>query len=150
MCSRTFGIGILVLGSFVAAGCGGGATFANKPRPPTPVNLSVYVNNARVSISPTSVGAGPVVFLVSNAADRTESVTIQREGGGPTLGTTGPINPQSTAQVTVDFRTPGDYTVATVKVARTEAARFTKSPIQPAKLHIGRKRASASNQLLQP
>ena len=38
-----------------ASSCGGGSTFANKPRPATPVNLTVYINNARVSVSPSSV-----------------------------------------------------------------------------------------------
>jgi len=147
MRSRTFAI--LAVGSLAASGCGG-ATFANHPRPPAPVNLSVYVNNARVSVSPRSVGAGPVIFIVTNAADKTESVTIQSAGGAQTLGTTGPINPQATAQVTVDFRRPGEYTVGTGKVGTSEAAQFTKSPIRPAKIHIGRKRPSASNQLLQP
>jgi hypothetical protein len=149
MRSRTFGIG-LVVSSFAAAGCGGGTTFANKPRPPAPINLSVYVNNARVSVSPSSVGAGPVIFVVTNAADKTESVSIHAADGGQTLGTTGPINPQANAQVTVDFRTPGEYTVAADKLASSEAAQFTKSPIQAARLHVGKQRASASNQLLQP
>ena len=34
---------------------------ANKPRPAAPVNLTVYVNDARVSISPNSVGGGDSV-----------------------------------------------------------------------------------------
>jgi len=150
MGSRTIGIGILVSACAVA-GCGGSSgSFANKPRPPIPVNLSVYVNNERVSVSPASVGAGPVVFVVTNQANRTESITITSSDGAQTLGTTGPINPQATAQVTVDFRMPGFYTVGADKNARTEAARFTRSPIQTARIHIGRQRPSASNQLLQP
>jgi hypothetical protein len=147
MRSRTFAI--LVVGSCAAAGCGGGATFANLPRPPTPVNLSVYVNDARVSVSPASVGAGPVIFIVTNAASTTESVNIESAGGERTLGTTGPINPQATAQVTVDMKT-GDYTVATAKNGTTEASQFVNSPIRPAKIHIGHPRPSASDQLLQP
>jgi hypothetical protein len=149
MRSRTFGIG-LVVSSLVAAGCGGGTTFANKPRPPTPVNLTVYVNNSRVSVSPSSVGAGPVIFIVTNVADKTESISIHSADGGQTLGTTGPINPQANAQVTVDFRNPGEYTVAADKLATSQAAQFTKSSIQPARIHIGKQRPSASNQLLQP
>ena len=148
MRSRTFGI--LAVGALAVSGCGGGAKFANKPRPPTPVNLSVYVNNTRVSVSPREVGAGPVIFIVSNAAVRTESVTIQTAGGGQTLGATGPINPQATAQVTVDFRTPGDYVVAAGRSGGSQASHFTRSPITPAKIHIGPPRPSASDQLLQP
>lgn len=142
-------IGIFAVSALTVSGCGGGTTFANKPRPPAPVNLTVYVNNARVSVSPTSVGAGPVVFIVTNSADQTESVTIQSQDG-VRLGTTGPINPQSTAQVTVDFRDPGDYTVATATSGSTQAAQSQRSSVQAARIHIGKQRPSASGQLLQP
>jgi hypothetical protein len=145
-------------------GCGSAGTFANQPRPPTPVNLTVYINDSRVSLSPTRVGAGEVVFIVTNQARSAESLTIHPAGNSRALANTGPINPQSTAQVTVDFR-PGEYTVATGSAGgagsagsagRTEAARArararaTRSPIQPAALHIGPKRPSSSDALLQP
>jgi hypothetical protein len=145
----TFGTLAGIAVTLSACGTSGG-TFANKPRPATPINLSVYINNARVSVSPASVGAGPVVFLVTNAANRTESITIQTPGGSQTLANTGPINPQTTAQVTVDFQSPGDYTVATDRSAATQAQQAAPNAIQPATLHIGRARPSASNQLLQP
>ncbi len=143
--------GFLTASALLLAGCGGGgSTFANEPRPPTPVNLTVYINNARVSISPVSVGAGPVSFIVTNQADKTESLSVQSAGNGGQLATTGPINPQATAQVTVNFKDPGDYTVATTKLASTDAAQANPTPIQPATVHIGRARPSASNQLQQP
>ena len=66
--------GMLAVGTLIATGCGGGSTFANKPRPPTPINLTVYINNARVSISPASIGAGPVVFIVTNQASHASHV----------------------------------------------------------------------------
>jgi hypothetical protein len=143
--------GLIGVSAVLVAGCGGGTTtFANDPRPPLPVNLTVYIDNARVSVSPSSVGAGPVSFIVTNQADKTESLSVQAPGGGSQLATTGPINPQATAQVTVDFRDPGDYTVSTNKVAATDAAQAALSPIQSATVHIGPARPSASNQLLQP
>jgi hypothetical protein len=133
------------------AGCGSSGKFANKPRPAAPVNLTVYVNNARVSVSPASTGAGEVVFIVTNQADRAESVTIHPAGDSTrSLASTGPINPQSTAQVTVDFAQPGDYTVATGRSTGTDADIATANPIQPASIHIGQARPSSSNQLLQP
>jgi hypothetical protein len=134
------------------AGCGGSGSFANHPRPPSPVNLSVYINNSRVSLSPRSVGAGPVVFIVTNQADKSETLAIVHKGMTSTAGAladTGPINPQSTAQVTVDFR-PGDYTVATATAGGTQAHRATAKPVRGASLHIGPPRRSASSQLLQP
>ena len=146
---RRWTSGIFAVIALTAAGCGGGATFANKPRPPTPVNLTVYINNARVSVSPSAVGAGPVVFIVSNAADQTVSLNIGNSDGS-SIGTTGPINPQSTAQVTVDFRDPGTYTVSAGKSGKTQAEQHQPSSIASATLRIGKQRASASSQLLQP
>lgn len=132
------------------AGCGGGSHFANKPRPATPVDLTVYVNDARVSISPASVGAGQVIFLVTNQASSAESVVIHRQGqSGRRLASTGPINPQATAQVTVDLGNPGDYTVATA-ASGDELAVSTSPKIHPAKLHIGPARPHSNNALLQP
>jgi hypothetical protein len=147
MRSTTFAI--LLASALAVSACGGGTTFANKPRPPTPVNLTVYINDARVSVSPSSVGAGPVVFIVTNAASDTETLTVRAPGGG-SLANTGPINPQATAQVIVDFRDPGDYTVSTGKPGTTQAAQAAPSSIQSATLHIGASRPSGSNALLQP
>lgn len=130
--------------------CGGGAKFANKPRPATPVNLTVYINNARVSVSPSTVGAGPVVFVVTNAAKQTTSLTIGLPGGTQMLASTGPINPQTTAQVTVDFHTPGSYSVAASRPGGTGTGQSRTSVIEPATVHIGKPRPSASDQLLQP
>jgi hypothetical protein len=146
---RTTRIGLLALTTAAIVGCGGGSHFANKPKPAIPVNITVYVNNARVSVSPSSVGAGPVVFIVTNAADQTESITVQSTDGIH-LASTGPVNPQSTAQVTVDFRDPGTYTVNAGQTGSTEAAQNQPSGIQPATIKIGQKRPSASDQLLQP
>jgi hypothetical protein len=88
-----------------------------------------------------------VIFYVTNAASRTESVSIQGPGGSH--ATTGPINPQSTARVTVDFTSPGDYTISTSAAAASDAA-LTGRGIQPATLRIGAPRPNADNVLLQP
>lgn len=133
--------------TLLAAGCGGGAHFANKTRPPTPVNLTVYVNDARVSVSPNSVGAGPVTFTITNGATKAESVTIQPSPQGFTG--TGSINPQTTTQLTVNFG-PGDYTVGTATSGGSDAAQATPSSIQSATLHIGPERSNSNGALLQP
>ncbi|MBV9309676.1 MAG: hypothetical protein JOZ73_02530 [Solirubrobacterales bacterium] len=134
------------------AACGStGGSFANKPRPPVPVNLSVYVNNSRVSVSPPTVGAGPVVFIVTNQADKTESISVTQGGlGTTTLASTGPINPQATAMVTVNFTDPGEYSLSPSSGGSTAAQQATPSNIQPATLHVGAARPNGSNQLLQP
>jgi len=145
--------GTLLLAGIALAGCGGGgAHFANHPRPPSPINLTVYINDQRVSISPSSVGAGPVVFIITNQASRSESMMISPAGSSSAqpLADTGPISPQATAQVTVNFD-PGEYRVSTsASGGTTEAAAALPAPIQPALLHVGRPRASASSQLLSP
>jgi hypothetical protein len=142
-----FGMSVAVLG---LAGCGSSGTFANKPRPATPVDLTVYIDTARVSVSPASVGAGEVMFIVTNQADKTESLTIHPAGNSArSLATTGPINPQSTGQVAVDLST-GEYLVATASGRRSDATTATRSGIQPAALDIGRKRPASSDSLLQP
>jgi hypothetical protein len=146
---RRLTFGILAVTAVAASGCGGGTTFANKPRPPAPVNMTVFVSNSRVSVSPSAVGAGPVVFIVTNSADQTESINVQT-ADGIHLASTGPINPQSTAQVTVDFHDPGTYTVNAGQTGSTQASQNQPSSIQPATIHIGRQRPSASDQLLQP
>ncbi len=158
---RRTAIGILVASVLGAAGCGSGTQFANKPRPPVPVDLSVYIDNGRVSVSPTSVGAGPIIFIVTNQARRTESLTIAPAGTGSSpLASTGPINPQATAQVTVNLSSPGDYKVATAAPGpggrRTDAQLATQvqaqaqSGIRSAALHIGPARENGSSALLQP
>jgi len=144
-------IGILAVTAAVLAGCGSGSTFANLPRPATPVDLTVYISNQRVLVSPNSVGAGPVIFIVTNGSAKTQALTIQRASGGA-LASTGPITPQATAQVTVDFSKgdQGDFTITTTPSGATDASRAVPSSIRPAALHIGSPRPSADNVLLQP
>jgi hypothetical protein len=135
----------------VVSGCGGGSQFANDPRPATPINLTVYVNDARVSVSPNTVGAGQLMFIVTNQASKTESLTIHPSGNpGQSLASTGPINPQATAQVTVDLHGPSSYTISASKTGVTEAARATARAIAPGKLHVGKPRPNGNNALLQP
>jgi hypothetical protein len=117
-----------------ACGSAGGKA-ASRAGAPNPVNLTVYVNDSRISVSPQVVGAGPVIFIVTNQASHSEALAITR---GPAsshpLASTAPINPQ----------------IATTAHGRTDAQLSRPSSIAPASLHIGRKRASSSNSLLQP
>lgn len=132
------------------AACGsGGGRSAALVRPPSPIALSVYVNDGRISVSPSSAGAGPVVFLVANQSSRSQALAITTAAGGRTLATTAPINPQGTTQVMVDIH-PGEYRIGVAPHGRTEAQRSVPSPIRPVSFHIGRQRANSSNQVLQP
>lgn len=141
-------IGELALSALVLAACGSaGGKSASAVRPPNPVNLTVYVNDSRVSVSPTRVGAGPITFIVTNQASHAESLAISR--GGSTLASTAPINPQGTTQVSVDFK-PGEYTITTGPHGRNDAQLSKQSSVRPASIHIGRERASSNNSVLQP
>jgi hypothetical protein len=146
---RTIGILAATATALAISACGSaGGKAASQVRPASPVNLSVYVNDSRVSVSPRSVGAGPVVFIVTNQASHAEALAISKAGGS-TLASTAPINPQGTTQVAVDFK-PGDYTITTGAHGKTDAQLARQSSIRPASIHIGRKRSDSSNQLLQP
>jgi len=142
---------IAILGAAVLAiaGCGSGKPFANKPRPPIPINLTVYINDSRISVSPTSLGAGPIVLIVTNQSSRAQSLRVQTPGSQTALAETGPINPQANAQVKLDV-SPGDYDVAAEGGGSSQAAQAVASSIPPAHLHVGPPRPSASDQLLQP
>jgi hypothetical protein len=122
------------------AGCGGGKDFANKPRPPVPLQLTGVITKQKVTISPRRVGAGPVVITVSNQTGQSRTLTLDGNGIQERVG---PINPLDTAQLQKTL-TPGRYKVT----AGSEAA--TATQIAPATLLIGRERKSASDQVLLP
>jgi hypothetical protein len=142
---------LLAVSAAAAAGCSSSGTFANKPAPPQPVNVTVYINNSKVSASPTNVGAGPVNFIVTNQASQSESLTILPAGASASqpLANSGPINPQGTAQIQVNFSSKGDYTVATTG-GSNDAAAASSNSIQPVTIHVGAPRSGGSTQLLNP
>jgi hypothetical protein len=150
-------IGMLAVGALGVSACGSTTTYANKARPPDPVNLTVYISDSRISVSPTSVGAGPVVFIVTNQAAGAQSLTIRSagsssgSGGAQALAHTGPINPQGTAEVKVDFRSAGDYTVSTSGGTATDASLAApSSSAHSATVHVGPPRPASNGNLLQP
>jgi hypothetical protein len=143
-------IGIVGACALVVTACGtAGGKSPTVLRPPTPINLTVYVNDSKVSVSPASVGAGPVVFIVTNQASQAEALAISKSGQAHPLASTAPINPQGTTQVSVNFR-PGDYTIATASHGSTDAALSEPASIRSASIHIGRERQSSASSVLQP
>lgn len=121
-------------------GCGGGEDFANKPRPPVPLQLTGVITKQKVTVSPSKVGAGPVVITVSNQTSQSRTLTLDGNGIQERVG---PINPLDTAQLQKTLK-PGRYTVT----AGSEKA--TATQIQPATLVIGKQRESASGEVLLP
>jgi hypothetical protein len=127
----------------LVAGCGGAeASYKNEPRPPAPINVTASINPDRVSVSPNRFGAGPIVITVSNQTGSPQTVTFEtnelagKEGG--IRARTRPIAPRDVTTLQVDVRR-GTYALAT----RDRA-------IKAAHLVVGRPRASAQNELLQP
>jgi hypothetical protein len=102
-----------------------------------------------VLVSPSTVGAGPVIFIITNQASQAESVTVQPTAGGSALATTAPINPQATSEVQVNF-TPGTYTVGTRSAGGSDASQASPSQIQSASLLVGPERENSNGALLQP
>jgi hypothetical protein len=148
MRARTLGMWVLV--TLGVAACGGGAHFADGPRPALPINVSVYVNDQRVSVAPNSVTPGYVTFTIANVASGAEAVEVTPAGGSAPITTTAPINPQATDKVTLDLSSAGQYNVAIAPASSTEAAAATPSGIQPGLLTVQGRRGNSNNQLLQP
>ena len=141
-------IGLVAVTALAVTGCGNKTRYANKPRQALPVNLTVYIGDSRVSVSPASVGAGPVVFEVTNQSAHAESLSIAPTSGGGSLASTGPINPQGTAQVAVKFD-PGTYAVSTSS-GGSDASQAQPNAIAAAQVHVGPARPGAGGDLLTP
>jgi hypothetical protein len=126
-----------------AGGCGSSsADYKNDPRPPGPIVITGYISDQRVSVSPRSLGAGPISLIVTNQTATAQRVTLESAGAtgsGPGIKqVTAPISPQDTATLKVDVK-PGSYSV-----------HVGEDAIRAARLKVGPQRASAQNDLLQP
>jgi hypothetical protein len=137
---RIRAVSILFAGSMAVAGCGGGSHFKNETRPPVPVQLTGVVTDKAVQISPSRVGAGPVIITVSNQT--TGSHTLTLEGNG-TTDMVGPINPMGTGKLQQDLK-PGSYTI------KAGSQQATAREIAPGTVTVTRQRQSSSNDLLLP
>jgi hypothetical protein len=138
---RTLAPAVLTVAALVA-GCGGGTTYKNNPRPPAPINITASVSGAGIAVSPGSFGAGPIVLIVTNQTGASQEITFEsNELGASKPGvtqTTEPINPRGTGQLKVNV-TEGSYRV-----------RAANADIAPAQITVGPQRPSAQNDLLQP
>jgi hypothetical protein len=130
--------------ALASAGCGGsgGDDYENRLRPASPINVTAAITDKRISVSPETFGAGPIVLLVSNQSGAEQALTFETdEIGGASPGlrkASTPIAAGGTGSIQVDVR-EGSYAVS------------VKDPgIEPATVEVSGKRASAQNELLQP
>jgi hypothetical protein len=136
-------LGATIAVAGLVVGCGGGATHENKDRPPAPIVITASIGKSKVSVSPTSFGAGPITLVITNQTDRSQQITLE-SSDGPGSGQTGirqetgPINPQDTASLAADVRR-GSYQV-----------HVRGNGIRPAQLDVGAERPSSQQDLLLP
>lgn len=149
MTGRARTLAALSVGTLALAGCGGGTHFANASRPASPVNVSVYVNDQRISVSPGSVTPGLVTITIANQSSNAQAIQIAPPDGSSAVTTTGPISPQATDQVTVQLPS-GNYTVGIAPDSSTQAATATPSGVVSGSLTVRGHRPSSNSQLLQP
>jgi hypothetical protein len=128
--------------ALAAAGCGGGAPRADVDRPATPAMLTAAIRDRSVQVSPTRIGAGEIVLVVSNQSTRPQRVTFESDELGATRSgqraSTATIPPQGTGRLTIDARR-GGY-----------AVHVDDQAVRAAHVRVGAPRPSAQNQLLLP
>ena len=143
--SRMAAVAALGVTVALVAGCGGGGSsdYKNKPRPASPIVITASVSDKGVSVSPRRFGAGPVRMIVTNQTSAAQKVTLETDSGPASSAPgikqqTAPISPQDTATLQLDVK-PGRYSV-----------HVDGGSIRAATLRVGKERASAQNDLLQP
>jgi len=135
----------MALIALASAGCGGdsGGGYDNASRPPAPISISIAIAGDRIGVSPSRVGAGPVVLLIANQSNRSRDVTlVAPDGSGRACvesdASSGPINPQGVARMQL----PLSQGTCEIGVA--------DGRLPPARLIVGPERESAQQDLLQP
>ena len=120
----------------LAGGCGSDDEARSEERPPVPINVSVNLDEQRITAGPDEFGAGPITLLVANQSGAAQTLTLD----GPRLRRSlGPVNPQDTATLKLVVQ-PGEYTLSAAESAG----------LREATLQVGPERPSAQNDLLLP
>ena len=98
------------------------------------------IQDEKVTVSPSKIGAGPVEITISNQTDDPHSITLEGESIVERQGPVAPLR-HGTIQKTLE---PGDYEV------RAGSAKAVTKEIKPAILRIGKERENSNNELLLP
>jgi hypothetical protein len=126
------------------AACGGDddGERSNRPRPPTPINVTAAIDDSRVRVSTASFGSGPVVFIVSNQSAQPQRLTFEtdeRSGdSGGIRSATRELAPRSTGELKVD-PPEGTYRLSA-----------SSGDVRAASIEVSARRESAQNELLLP
>jgi len=118
----------------------GSEEFENKPRPASALELTGVIQKDKVTVSPSSFGAGPVLLTISNQTKAAHTVTLEGESLRERVG---PINPLDTATIQANIAT-GTYEV------RAGSSQAVVQEIQPAELDVGESRGDSNDQLQVP
>lgn len=135
---RPSAIVVAAITALSLAACGQQDDFANNPRPPAPINVSAYVSEQSITVSPDSFGGGPIVVTVTNQSEESQETIVESDGSSRLKQSSGPINPGDTGQIKVLVK-QGTYTLRTAS-----------GTVEPATMTVGEQRESAQNRVLQP
>ena len=129
----------LAIAAAIVAGCGG-EDFKNEARAPIREALTGVIQNDKVTVSPSEIGAGPVEITISNQTKADHTVTLEGES---IVERQGPVAPGDTLTIQKTL-TQGSYEV------KAGSEKAVPREIRPAVLRIGKERKNSNNDLLLP
>ena len=129
----------LAIAAAIAAGCGD-EDFKNEARAPIREALTGVIQNDKVTVSPSKLGAGPVEITISNQTKADHTVTLEGES---IVERQGPVAPGDTLTIQKTL-TQGSYEV------KAGSEKAVPREIRPAVLKIGKERKNSNNDLLLP
>jgi hypothetical protein len=129
----------LAIAAAIVAGCGG-EDFKNEARAPIREALTGVIQNDKVTVSPSKIGAGPVEITISNQTKADHTVTLEGES---IVERQGPVAPGDTLTIQKTL-TQGSYEV------KAGSEKAVPREIRPAVLRIGKERKNSNNDLLLP
>jgi hypothetical protein len=129
----------LAIAAAVVAGCGG-EDFKNEARAPIREALTGVIQNDKVTVSPSRLGAGPVEITISNQTDADHTVTLEGES---IVERQGPVQPGATVTIQKTL-SKGSYQV------KAGSEKAVPKEIRPAVLTIGKERKNSNNDVLLP
>jgi hypothetical protein len=129
----------LAIAAVIVAGCGD-EDFKNEARAPIREALTGVIQNDKVTVSPSKIGAGPVEITLSTQTKADHTVTLEGES---IVERQGPVAPGDTLTIQKTL-TKGSYEV------KAGSEKAVPREIRPAVLRIGKERENSNNDLLLP